>query len=255
MLYEDRLTIATPEGVVLDVTLAGLGSRLIAVLIDLLIQWIILLAFLLGLIAVTGDGETSGIVIAVAVLVGFGVLFGYDVLFEVLASGRTPGKRLTGLRVVKVGGQPVTFMSSAVRNLLRIVDMMPTMGLVGMISILATDRNQRLGDLAAGTVVVRERRGGRKAPPVTTWGPPRTSGVALGEETWASWDVSAVTVDEVATLRRFLERRVQLEPAARTRLAHEMAARLRPKVVGPAENLASEALLEAVVAAKAARQH
>src|ERR671914_416746 len=99
MEYEDRLTITTPEGVELELQLAGLGSRFIAQVLDLLI------------------------------------------------------KGAAMLRVVKVGGEPVDFMSSAIRNVLRLVDGIPTSYIPGMISILATKRNQRLGDLAAGTIV------------------------------------------------------------------------------------------------------
>lgn len=252
MLYEDRLTIATPEGVTLEVTLAGLGSRFTAVLVDMVLQWAILIPFFIALSSAGGEGG-SGLAVALLAIGTFLVFLGYDVLFEVLASGRTPGKRLTGLRVVKVGGQPVTFLASAVRNLLRLVDILPGAYLVGMVAILATDRNQRLGDLAAGTVVVRERKEGRHGPPVT-WKPNATSGVLLAEEVWAGWDVSGVTAEEVATLRRFLERRADLDPTARGRLAHELAARLAPKLVGPPDDLLPEALLEAVVAAKTARQ-
>lgn len=250
MSYEDRISIATPEGVDLDLTLAGLGSRAVARIIDQAIQLAVLLA--VGVLAgvagaaagATGDGG-GALAAAVAVVVVFAVQFGYDVAFEVLGSGRTPGKRWNGLRVVRIDGAPVGFVTSAVRNLVRIVDSLPGIYAVGMVAVVASGRNQRLGDMAAATLVVRERRGPRKAPP-----PARAAAPGPGE---APWDVAAVTADELATIRRFLDRRATLAPEARVRLAGDLAARLRPKVVGPPGHLDPEPFLEAVAAAKSAR--
>ncbi len=156
MEYEDRLRIATPEGVDVELTLAGIGSRFIAALLDLLIQGSILLAaaFALGVI---GDDDEGGVGVAVYSIVFFLVFFDYDVLFEVRSRGRTLGKRWTGLRVVRTGGRPVTFVPSSVRNVMRLVDILPAFYAIGMLSIFVTARNQRLGDLAAGTLVLRER--------------------------------------------------------------------------------------------------
>ena len=246
MAYEDRVSIDTPEGVRLEVTLAGVGSRFAAAIIDVLIQAGIILALFLLALALSGGGLRGYGAAAFAVL-SFLVFFGYDVLFETLASGRTPGKRWTGLRVVRMGGGAVNFTTSAVRNVLRLVDFLPTAYLVGMVAILATPRNQRLGDLVAGTLVVRERRA--STPP-----PPPWEALAPGtDEDLAAWDVSAVTADEVATVRRFLERRHTLAPEARGRLAREVAGRLRPKVAGPPSEGSAEAFLAALVAAKARR--
>jgi hypothetical protein len=133
-----------------------------------------------------------------------------------------------------------------VRNFLRIVDFLPAFYVVGVISILVTSRNQRLGDLAAGTLVVRERR--RAVTPAATYLPPPPGGAPVLE-----WDVSGVSVDDLATLRQFLERRVSLSPGARAHLATDLAARVRPKVVGAPDGWHPESFLEAVVAAKTAR--
>ena len=95
---------------------------------------------------------------ALLALVSFAVVTTYDILFEVFASGRTPGKRMNGLRVVRSGGEPVRFVTSAIRNALRAIDFLPFAYVIGAVTILATRNNQRLGDIAAGTLVVRERR-------------------------------------------------------------------------------------------------
>jgi uncharacterized RDD family membrane protein YckC len=241
VFYEDRISVATPEGVDLEVTLAGVGSRFVAGVIDQLLRWAVLLA-LVALLAVleatTGADGFSGAGVVVLIVAIFLVQFGYDVVFETRAAGRTPGKRWTGLRVVKIGGAPVGFVTSALRNILRIVDSLPGFYLVGMVSVLLTRNNQRLGDLAAGTIVVRERRQSTSLPA------PADSEL---------YDVSAISADDMATIRRFLDRRPTLTPEARQRLAMEMATRLGPKVVGPARRWDPEEFLEYVVAAKAAR--
>jgi uncharacterized RDD family membrane protein YckC len=244
--YEDRLSIATPEGVDLDLVLAGLGSRLVAAVIDYLVQGALLLAlFVIGFTVGGGDGA-GGFVVAVLFVAGFLIWFGYHVAFETLASGRTPGKRATGLRVVGLGGEPVGFVSSAVRNLLRLVDGLPGVYAVGAAAVLFSRRNQRLGDLAAGTLVVRERRAPLPAAP------PPGPDFAVADR-YAAWDVSGITAFELVTVRRFLERRWQLEPAARGRLGWELAERLRPKVAGAPPDLAPEEFLEALAEAKASR--
>ena len=245
MTYEDRISIPTPEGVELQLVLAGLGSRLVATIVDLLIKGAVLLAlWLIG--ASAGGGDAGGFVVAVLVVASFLVWFGYDVAFETLASGRTPGKRAAGLRVVRLGGEPVGFLASAVRNLLRLVDGLPGIYAVGAVSVLFSRRNQRLGDLAAGTLVVRERR----APlPVAR---PAVPDFAVADR-YAAWDVSGVTSFELVTVRRFLERRWQLDPTARGRLGWELAERLRPKVAGAPPDLHPEQFLEALAEAKASR--
>jgi len=255
--YEDRITIQTPEGVDLDLTLAGLGSRFAARIIDELIKLAIIVALVAGMASfgasasVTPGLDAAGsppeavlVVVAVVVVIVFLVNFFYEVLFETLASGRTPGKRATGLRVVRLDGRPVGFTASAVRNLLRVIDSLPFAYVAGMVCILVSPRNQRLGDLAAGTLVAREMKG---AAPASE----RAEGA--GSEPPPAWDVTAITAEEAAAVRRFLERREGLQEDARARLASQFATRLGPKVAGASDELGPEEFLEALVAAKAAR--
>jgi uncharacterized RDD family membrane protein YckC len=240
--FEDRLTIATPEGVDLELTLAGVGSRFASALVDYLIQGLLLVA--LTLVYGYGFGGSGGFALAVFSLLAFVLVIGYDVAFEVLASGRTPGKRLNGLRVVRESGAPVTFQTSAVRNVLRLVDWLPGTYLVGMIAILVSARNQRLGDLAAGTLVVRERKALPKEPRLPAYhravDPP-------------AWDTSAIAPEELAAVRSFLARRESLTRDARSQVALELASRLRPKVGGAVGDAPAELFLERLVAAKASR--
>ena len=254
MEFEDRLSISTPEGVELELTLAGLGSRFVAELVDTVLRLVVLGALalvLVGVDAFTGTPSEGGFGLAALIVLSFLIVFGYDILFEVLASGRTPGKRVSGIRVVRVGGHPITFVPSTIRNLFRIVDWLPGSYVIGCLAILATRRNQRLGDIAAGTLVVRERFAvapRTETPVISTRAPaPPDTDVA------PAWDVSAVTVEELATIRRFLERRYELEPDARLELASALAQRLRPKVAGAPDSLAAEPFLEQLAAAKATR--
>ncbi|CAA9500969.1 MAG: hypothetical protein AVDCRST_MAG30-1906 [uncultured Solirubrobacteraceae bacterium] len=257
MQYEDRLTISTPEGVDLELTLAGIGSRFTASLIDHTIQFALVavaIGALLGLSALdvgpsgveADDGSSGALATAAVTLFGFAVFWGYDVLFEVRGGGRTPGKRLTGLRVVRAGGRPVGFVASGIRNVLRVVDILPGFYGLAMAVMFGTPRNQRLGDIAAGTVVVRERKGGRRQAATEAPG-------ARALPDTAGWDVSGVGAQDIAVVRRFLERRSALAEGPRAELAADIASRVRPRVAGAPADLGPEPFLEALSAAKAAR--
>lgn len=258
MEFEDKVTIETAEGVTLDLPLAGIGSRAIAAFLDTVIKTLLTIAVIVAFLGGTAlfDEDTIGgaspssgffVGVAIAFVVIFLVNFAYDVLFEILGSGRTPGKRWTGLRVVRTTGGPISFVPSAVRNLVRIVDSLPGAYAIGLIAVLVSSKNQRLGDMAAGTLVVRERKEEEPVPAVA-WEPRQTP-----VEAPASLDVSAITGEELATIRSFLERRSSLEPEARARIAWELAERLKPRVAGVSESQHPEVFLEQIAAAKASR--
>ncbi len=239
MEYEDKIRIATPEGIELEYTLAGLGSRFGAALIDLIIR-LFLLGALYGLLAAVAPNTVGAIIFLIAI---FFAIFGYDIAFEVWGGGRTPGKRWSGLRVVMITGQPVGFAASAVRNLMRIIDIYATVFIAGTVSILTTKRNQRLGDLAGHTIVLRERH-------------TRLKGVAAPDSVAVpahGLDVTAITASELAAVREFLSRRDRLAREARDRVGTALANGLRRKVGGlPPGELPPERLLEMIAAAKAA---
>jgi uncharacterized RDD family membrane protein YckC len=241
VLLDDRVTIATPEGVTLELVLAGVGSRFVARLLDTLIQALLIIALAAG-VALT---SSPGVVRAVARVMMFLVLFGYDVPFEVLNRGRTIGKVAAGIRVVGTLGEPVGFFTSCIRNIMRIVDFLPVVYVAGVVSMVATPRDQRLGDLAAGTIVVRDRFPGlgtnASAPPT------------VAAEAVATWDVSALDQVDLAGIHQFLDRRLAMPIPVRTYFASELAARVAPKVAGAPVGTHPEYLLEGVVVAKQAR--
>jgi uncharacterized RDD family membrane protein YckC len=237
MEYEDTRTISTPEGVELALPLAHLGSRFIALLLDLLLQAALIAAVVVLANAALGD-PAAGIAFTIA---GLAIIIGYNVLFEVLGGGRTLGKRAAGLRVVRDSGAPVGLRASLIRNVLRLLEGVATLYLPAMVSVLATRDNQRLGDLAAGTLVVRDPR---RAPPLPAM-------PALDPAAFASWDVAAVDADDLLAVRGFLARRGELAPASRRDLAAQLAQGLRARVAGAPAGLGDEEFLERLAVAKA----
>ncbi len=247
MQYEDRITIPTPEGVALELTLAGLGSRAVAGGVDLVFKGLIVGLLLIVLLAALGASGALVIVPAIGL-----TLLLYDVGFETLRGGRTPGKSIVGLRVVRSGGGRIDLTASMIRNVLRLVDGITLSYVPTIISIVATSRNQRLGDLAADTVVIRDRRAIDAAQPGFAAGARPARAEPIRAAAGASWDVSAVPVEDLATVRAFLERRNGLGRDARARLAAQLDGALRPRV-GGADVSDPERFLEILYDAKRAR--
>lgn len=213
---------------------------MVAGMIDMVLKVLLVACVVLVLIEALGIDAALAIV-PIAVLA---IVF-YDIAFETLASGRTPGKRMSGLRVVRTSGRSVDATASAIRNVVRLVDGVPLSYLPTIVSILATKRNQRPGDLAADTVVIRDRREIDRVLAADPLAAP--AGDPFG--TGARWDVSAVGADDVATVRAFLERRSALPVATRARLAGQLDAGLRP-LVGGADERDPERFLEILYDAK-----
>jgi uncharacterized RDD family membrane protein YckC len=213
--YRQHLEVETPEHVVIDYEIAGLGSRALAAIIDSTIIVFLLTALLF---AASRAGPVLGR--AVGPLVGlslFAILWGYFVLFEGFRDGQTPGKRWMGIRVIRDTGHPVTLREAAARNLLRLVDFMPPPYLLGILCIAFHPRGKRVGDLVAGTVVVRDQpvHAAVAVPPATSdEGEP----VAAGPP--------QLSDEEFRVLREFVARAQQLPEAVRLRLATPLAARL-----------------------------
>jgi uncharacterized membrane protein SpoIIM required for sporulation/uncharacterized RDD family membrane protein YckC len=220
--------VETPEQVVVSYTLAGIGTRGAAALIDSLV-----LAILIGTLFYVGasvprwfsrgaEPKNMSWVYATMILGQFLLLWGYYVAFEAAWDGQTPGKRLLGLRVVRNGGGGIDIGSSAARNLIRFVDFLPFGYFVGMVTVVANQRNQRLGDLVAGTIVVRERllrTPGRKA---------RADEPASVDIPPASEVIGVATLDDqrFALLDRFITREATLDQVSRTRIAAALATRV-----------------------------
>lgn len=169
---KETMTIQTPEHVGFQYTLAGLGTRAMALLLDTAIRGLFILSIFVVLILISqwlpalSPADLADLsknwIIAIGIL-AYGVVdLGYFLIFEALWSGQTPGKRFQKLRVIRIDGQPIGWLESAIRNILRAVDIFSGFYPLGLIVIFLSRRSQRIGDYAAGTVVIIER--GARSP-------------------------------------------------------------------------------------------
>jgi uncharacterized RDD family membrane protein YckC len=235
------LPIETPEGITFTYELASLTDRGWAYLIDLLVRAVGVLVVGVLVLLMLGPAMPAGI--GLWLIVAFLVEWGYYVAFEMLMGGQSLGKRLLALRVVKVSGHPIGFYDSVLRNLLRAADIIPFTYATGALSMLATRRFQRLGDLAAGTVVIQERKPwfGRQEPQIDlSSAQPSHRQVVLSNR-------------ERRMLAEFLRRRGRLHPDRQEQIAEILAAVYQKRFNLPAEQSATT-LLEKLVAAAMSRE-
>lgn len=239
------LDVRTPESIAFSYELAGIGSRALAVMIDLCIQLGILALFIWGIVLLAGaqkghpvhepapDRLAYNIIAGIVIFILFAIFFGYFILFEALWNGQTPGKKIMGIRVVRDGGYPIDFSAALVRNLVRVGEWALGGYALSALCALVSPENKRIGDYAAGTIVVRDH----------AMDAPATLIEDLREE--PSYAATAyLSGEERAIVRRFLERRDTLVPEARERLAHQLAERVRARVPADLARLDDESLLE-----------
>ena len=211
--------IVTPEAVVLDLETAGVASRVLAGLIDTLVKlgivWVVLMV--VGIAGLTDDSSAATVV---AILIA-AILLGYPVVSETLMRGRTVGKRALGLRAVTVEGAPVRLRHATLRMMGGLVDqLLPPFGITGALFVLATKRHQRVGDLLAGTIVVKDPD--RTVLPPAIWFP-----VPPGLEQFAATiDPTAMTDAQYTVVRSFLMRNRELTADARYAVAADLAQRV-----------------------------
>ncbi|MCE9637975.1 MAG: RDD family protein [Planctomycetes bacterium] len=271
-LLDQRLEIETPERVVITHDLAGIGSRFAAGTIDacfLIIPWcgaVCVLAAMMPMSMRGGEPKPEELQALGMATVGvcYAIFWLYFLLFETFGGGRTPGKRILKLRVMSVHGGPAPASAVVLRNVVRVVDSIPTLILpvLGGIVMFTTKRAQRIGDLVAGTVVVRERiealrlpsrggAGGAKTasatnsfflplPGMLVYGSvpreqpnPEFLAGAAGASANASASVDELTATEIAEVDRFLVRRGELNNVSRTAIAAQICGRLRDRYALP----------------------
>lgn len=224
-------SVNTPENVAITYEYAGVGSRATAAIVDHLLQGLIVLILLLAGwgTSIVGDrnflDDPSNWVIAVLIILMFVTFWGYFFFFEAFRGGQTPGKKMAGIRVTRDGGLPLDVGAAALRNLVRLVDMMPSSYMIGIVSMFISPHYKRLGDYAAGTICIKERVG--PAPKLEAIPPIAETGYPEGE---LIHDVSMITPDDYQTIKRFCERAAELEPAVREQLACRIARPLIEKM-------------------------
>jgi uncharacterized RDD family membrane protein YckC len=244
---EETLVIETPERVPLAFALASIGNRFLAVAIDHFIQFftVFLVFWLFYYLTAFGSvfkdvgieflEESPKWMIALMIIVLFLVFTGYFIFFEWMWSGQTPGKRLLKLRVIREDGRPITFWEALARNLLRLFDTFPGFILpiysVGLISIFLNNRDQRVGDLFAGTVVVRERTDEAPTFDEVFAGPVSDSAyVRTQKQTNFAADLSKLGESEIEVVETFLRRRWDLTEKQRIWMAWRVALPIMYKI-------------------------
>lgn len=240
------LEVRTPESIAFQYELAGLGSRFLALVVDQAIQLAVMAAIFFGLFAALAHAPATArhttspealkfsqsLGLALVVIVIFVVMFGYFIVFEAIWNGQTPGKKLLGLRVVRDGGYPIDFGASLIRNLIRVGEQLIGYYILAAISAVISPENKRLGDIAAGTIVVRDARLARPAD------------LRQRDDEPAYAPTAYLSGEERALIKRFIDRRYALALDRRREIAAQLAARVRNRVPPELRSLDDEALLE-----------
>jgi uncharacterized RDD family membrane protein YckC len=205
------VTILTPENVEVTYELAGLSTRMRGAVLDTLLQGMAIFGLWIGvsILSISASQAMLNWLIAIGLLLTFVIFVGYFLFFESRWNGQTPGKKVTGTRVMKDGGFPVDFRAAVVRNLVRLLDLMPGPYAVGFVTAFFSAEYKRLGDYAAGTVVVRERS--HLAPSLEP---------APDQERVAP---DMPRIEDLHVIRHFLDRRPELAPETRAAFARRLA--------------------------------
>ena len=241
---DSELVVATPERVSFDYKVAGLATRGIAQLLDLLILAGVLLGLYFAALAIGAAGADS-VAFLLAVLGSFVVVFGYFWACEAFWSGQTVGKRVFRLRAVGDRGEPMTFVQAGIRNVIRIVDFLPYAYGVGLVTLFVNGRGKRLGDLAAGTIVVKDSEfmalwqvpgamppaggptpaawGAPSATPPPPYGPPVP---AFAPASPAEMELRRLDPELRRFIASYARRRPELPPDLRAQLAGRLMGRL-----------------------------
>jgi uncharacterized RDD family membrane protein YckC len=233
----DRLDIETPEQIALELPLAGIGSRFLAVTIDSLLQGVCVLAvIIIGVFAAASYDRLSGSAAhffsqtlgAIAlIVVPFCLYWGYFAFFEIWWQGGTPGKRVAGIRVIHQSGRPMTAIECIGRNLMRGIDILPGFYATGFITMMCNAQNRRLGDFVAGTIVVHDKALEIVSP---SWGETKNPEPMQPE-------LRQLSADHLVLIETYLSRRYDIDEAVRTSTSQRIVAFVSEKtgVQKPAE--------------------
>jgi uncharacterized RDD family membrane protein YckC len=242
----ERLKIDTPEQVALEMPIAGIGSRFLALAVDTLVQLFLFVvaSIVLGqvspaILRILVDASPIWLMLGPSLLIlfSFCLYWGYFACFEILWKGQTPGKRVAGIRVVKDSGRPVDVPAAILRNLIRAIDFLPAMYATGVTCMLLNRHSRRLGDFVAGTVVVHDHR----ATDIGAgWNPAGGPAISIPQ-------VTRLTDDEVVLIETYLDRRFDLPERASDRAASQIARRIKDRTgLEPAPGQTMNDFLEAI---------
>ena len=263
----DQLTIDTPEQVAIRFPIAGIGSRFLALLADTVVQLIAYaILFFIFFLTLTSAPRLAGMIvdragekwlIAAILLVVFFLRWGYYTVFEAFWNGQTPGKKLCKLRVIRDSGRQITFFESLTRNLIRAVDSLPGFYAIGIVTMLCNRRSKRLGDFAAGTLVVHERAaepplwGGSASRTITAGAFAATPAPAPTVDPNAvdlpADAVARLTADDLNVIDHFFARAIDIDIARRHALAQRLAQQMTAKMgIAMPPGVTPERVLESI---------
>lgn len=243
-LPDDYLNIDTPENVAFGYGVAGIGSRFLAALVDtlliLILQIIVNMTLFLAARSFWGDlgdsdSQTLIWLAAIFGLIAFAFFWGYYIFFEIIWNGQSPGKRWVGLRVIRTNGTPITLAESVIRNLVRVIDFLPAYYGIGVVVMFINEQSRRLGDLAAGTLVVHDKAtiSLDSLAEKSAW--PRYSPTPAPA---TNWPINRLSYQDVQMAEDFLRRRYEL--TNRAALAEQIAQTLRQRMELPPQSLHSQ---------------
>ena len=238
----EHVTIDTPEQIALELQVAGIGSRFLAIAVDTVLQLLLYLAgfVALSLVETPVFLRTSFVGVAgpaLAILFGFSIYWGYFAAFEILWSGRTPGKRLAGIRVIKETGRPINAFEAVGRNVLRAVDFLPAGYAVGLLCMMLNKYSRRLGDYVAGTIVVHDKQTEDVRPDWNLDAKAPSGGAPI----------SRITPEELQLIETYLHRRLDLDEEIRSDMAGRIVARIAGKTgLHPSPDQSIDDFLEGV---------
>jgi uncharacterized RDD family membrane protein YckC len=234
-MNQDQMEIKTPEYVSLQFQVAGLGSRAAAFIIDqILLNIVNLLALIVVWLIMKGTSPLpffwDTLPIAITIIVLFIINWGYFFAFEFFSGGRTIGKKLIGIRVIQENGHSITLLSSFIRNLMRVIDTLPTAYFLGIIMVFFHSKHKRLGDLVAGTIVVHERKAKRKKRLTPIEKEIASRGISKDDLIIDKWAFKAFTAKDWKLMNTYAGRFTQLPLVEKNQLTIQIAEILLPKI-------------------------
>jgi uncharacterized RDD family membrane protein YckC len=238
----EHVTIDTPEQIALELQVAGIGSRFLAIAVDTVLQLFVYVTGFVALSLVEAPAFIRSSFVgvagpALAILFGFSIYWGYFAAFEILWSGRTPGKRLAGIRVIKDTGRPINAFEAIGRNVLRAIDFLPAGYAAGLVCMMLNRYSRRLGDYVAGTIVVHDKQTGDVRPDWNLEAQAPTGGAPIAR----------VTPEELQLIETYLHRRLDLDAEVRDEMSRRIVARITAKTgLQPAQEQAVDDFLEGV---------
>ena len=212
----DDYKVLTPEQVNISYSVAGLGTRFLALAIDMTIQSVLVFILAASFYAASFYGASNfwttleDWYMAIVIIIFALIYYLYFLIFELILKGRTPGKAALKIRVVRMDGRAVDVSGTVIRNLIRLIDFLPSFYAIGTICMFVNKDSRRLGDIVAGTIVIRDER-------------KVTLSAIMSEQARMTQTQTQLSDNEYALVRDFLARRKHLSKKVRHALAHEIA--------------------------------